>query len=67
MGVLRKLETVCWGQPSEDPKERKLLRKLDSVILTYVCLSCECHHSLTTQAPVGSPRWAHPGENLDPR
>ncbi|RSH94945.1 hypothetical protein EHS25_000029 [Saitozyma podzolica] len=39
MGVLRKLETVCWGQPSEDPKERKLLRKLDSVILTYVCLS----------------------------
>lgn len=36
-----KLETIFWGKPPADPKERKLLLKLDLVILTYVCLSCE--------------------------
>jgi ACS family pantothenate transporter-like MFS transporter len=41
MNVLRKIESVCWGTPPSDPKERKLVRKLDSVILSYVCLSCE--------------------------
>lgn len=38
-----KLETIFWGKPPADPKERKLLLKLDLVILTYVCLSYFCN------------------------
>ncbi|WWC65719.1 uncharacterized protein I303_108341 [Kwoniella dejecticola CBS 10117] len=34
-----KLETFFWGKPPSDPKERRLLLKLDLVILSYVCLS----------------------------
>lgn len=37
MGQLqRKIETMFWGRPPTDPKERKLVRKLDMVILSYV-------------------------------
>lgn len=37
MGARRdKIETLLWGVPSKDPKERKLLLKLDLVILSYV-------------------------------
>lgn len=40
MGKLqRRIETIFWGEPPSDPKERKLLIKLDLVILSYVCLS----------------------------
>ncbi|OCF37148.1 MFS transporter, ACS family, pantothenate transporter [Kwoniella heveanensis BCC8398] len=40
MGKLqRKIETIFWGRPPTDPVERKLLLKLDLVILSYVCLS----------------------------
>ncbi|EAL20823.1 hypothetical protein CNBE1850 [Cryptococcus deneoformans B-3501A] len=39
-----KLETIFWGKPPADPKERKLLLKLDLVILTYVCLSYFCNY-----------------------
>ncbi|KAL1413284.1 hypothetical protein Q8F55_001040 [Vanrija albida] len=40
MGAKRdKIETLFWGKPPADPKERKLLVKLDLVILSYVCLS----------------------------
>lgn len=35
------LREFFWGKPPSDPKERKLLLKLDSVILSYVCLACE--------------------------
>ncbi|OCF77942.1 MFS transporter, ACS family, pantothenate transporter [Kwoniella mangroviensis CBS 8886] len=34
-----KVETFLWGKPPSDRKERKLLLKLDLVILSYVCLS----------------------------
>lgn len=36
----RKIETFFWGKPPASEKERKLLRKLDMVILSYVSLSC---------------------------
>lgn len=36
-----KAETLLWGKPAESAAERKLLLKLDAVILSYVCLSCE--------------------------
>ncbi|BEJ12518.1 hypothetical protein CspHIS471_0209780 [Cutaneotrichosporon sp. HIS471] len=40
MGQLqRKIETFFWGTPPASAKERKLLRKLDMVILSYICLS----------------------------
>lgn len=40
MGATRdKIETLFWGKPPADPKERKLLIKLDAIILSYVCLS----------------------------
>lgn len=32
----RKIETFFWGKPPASEKERKLLRKLDLVILSYV-------------------------------
>ncbi|KAK8849531.1 hypothetical protein IAR55_004865 [Kwoniella newhampshirensis] len=45
MGKLQiKLETMFWGRPPSDPKERKLLIKLDLVILSYVCLSYFCNY-----------------------
>jgi hypothetical protein len=34
---------VFWGKPPADPKERRLLNKLDGVILSYVCLSYFCN------------------------
>ena len=37
--VSHKLSTIFWSAPSSDPKERKLVYKLDAVILSYVCLS----------------------------
>lgn len=39
----RKIETFFWGKPPATDKERKLLRKLDLVILSYVrslCFTC---------------------------
>ncbi|ORY23115.1 major facilitator superfamily domain-containing protein [Naematelia encephala] len=40
MGVRQdKIETILWGPPPKDPEERKLLRKIDGAILSYVCLS----------------------------
>jgi len=37
MGARRdKIETLLWGVPPKDGKERKLLVKLDAVILSYV-------------------------------
>ncbi|WVQ79336.1 hypothetical protein IAT38_001433 [Cryptococcus sp. DSM 104549] len=40
MGKLQvKIETLFWGVPPSDPKERKLLLKLDLIILSFVCLS----------------------------
>nr|ODN91138.1 MFS transporter, ACS family, pantothenate transporter [Cryptococcus depauperatus CBS 7841] len=45
MGKLQvKIETIFWGKPPSDPKERKLLLKLDLVILSYVCLSYFCNY-----------------------
>jgi hypothetical protein len=39
--VQLKVETLLWGKPAESKAERRLLMKLDAVILSYVCLSCE--------------------------
>jgi ACS family pantothenate transporter-like MFS transporter len=40
MGARRdKIETIFWGTPPKDPKERKLLVKLDLAILSYICLN----------------------------
>ena len=37
--IRHKLEGLLWSKPPTDPVERKLLIKLDAVILTYTCLS----------------------------
>ncbi|KAK4686085.1 MFS transporter, ACS family, pantothenate transporter, partial [Tremellales sp. Uapishka_1] len=37
--IQRKIETLFWGKPADTPEERRLLLKLDAVILSYVCLS----------------------------
>jgi ACS family pantothenate transporter-like MFS transporter len=39
MGVLKKIESVLWSPPAEDPRERKLVFKLDVVILSFSCLA----------------------------
>jgi ACS family pantothenate transporter-like MFS transporter len=39
MGLRHKIEGLVWSKPPTDPAERKLLIKLDAVILTYTCLS----------------------------
>ncbi|KAL7420600.1 hypothetical protein Q5752_004551 [Cryptotrichosporon argae] len=40
MGAVRdRIETVFWGRPPKDAKERRLLVKLDLVILSYVSLA----------------------------
>jgi ACS family pantothenate transporter-like MFS transporter len=41
MSLRHRIETIFWGRPPADPAERKLLIKLDLVILSYVCLNCE--------------------------
>ena len=46
MSFAHKLETIFWGKPPKDPKERKLLIKLDVTILSYVCLNCESPFSV---------------------
>ena len=37
--VHHKVQSLLWSKPPTDPAERKLLYKLDAVILTYTCLS----------------------------
>lgn len=40
MGVKHdKIKTFFWGKPADSPEERKLLVKLDIVILSYVSYS----------------------------
>ncbi|SCU99519.1 LADA_0H20274g1_1 [Lachancea dasiensis] len=34
-----KIKSVFWGKPPRDPKERRLLLKIDCFVLSYVCLS----------------------------
>ncbi|QPG76084.1 hypothetical protein FOA43_003470 [Brettanomyces nanus] len=36
---LIKLRNAFWGRPPEDPKERKLLLKIDWFVLSFVCLN----------------------------
>ena len=39
MSTLReKLETQLWSPPSKNAVERKLLRKVDMVLMPYICL-----------------------------
>ncbi|KAL1410735.1 hypothetical protein Q8F55_001677 [Vanrija albida] len=37
--LLRRIEAIVWSPPPEDPAERKLLFKLDVVILSFTCLA----------------------------
>jgi ACS family pantothenate transporter-like MFS transporter len=40
MGALGdKITTIFWGTPPESKQERRLLLKLDTVILSYICLN----------------------------
>ncbi|VUC26101.1 unnamed protein product [Clonostachys rosea] len=38
MFILSKLRRIVWGQPAETKAERKLIVKLDTVILSFCCL-----------------------------
>jgi ACS family pantothenate transporter-like MFS transporter len=38
MFILSKLRRIVWGQPAESQAERKLIVKLDTVILSFCCL-----------------------------
>jgi MFS transporter, ACS family, pantothenate transporter len=38
MFILSKVRDVVWGKPPDTPAERKLLVKLDVVILSFCCL-----------------------------
>jgi len=37
--LLRRIEAVVWSPPPQDKAERKLLFKLDVVILSFTCLA----------------------------
>lgn len=37
--LLRRIEAVVWSPPPTDRAERKLLFKLDAVILSFTCLA----------------------------
>ena len=64
MGFHHKLETVLWSKPSDDPKERKLVRKLDIVILTYVSRPSTLTTMLTTPGlPVVLQQLPRPGQS----
>ncbi|SCW00331.1 LAFE_0C01838g1_1 [Lachancea fermentati] len=39
LSVPSRVKAFFWGRPPKDPKERKLLLKIDCLVMTYVCLN----------------------------
>lgn len=37
--LLQKTRNILWGKPPDDPRERRLLFKIDCFVLTFVCLN----------------------------